>query len=233
MNKKYLSRLFLAVLITLSISDTKSSENTQPNSLGEEPTKGRLAEVPEEDGIIRFPWTPEIMGTVLNLAEDGQLRAEIVSLTDMYGNNIEESFFPVYNPLSSDEFTITPRLILDEPLAHMLNFGLEGRRIMCNAGGKFSVDHLIQINRCLFRTQSSLLEFVGSQLEFRDSFVDGELLNTSFTFSPPQSLNSRIEYIKYIPRKSPAYIAGVIDFNKFTITNFMMTNSDIILKLKN
>lgn len=231
----------LAFSLLLTIGHTVQSCQASELNLGDAQEKqtsvmSAFNDVTSSDdkGMLCFPWDPNTSGTMLNLPSNKQLKTGAIVLDGSQGS-MEELFAPVYKPLAYDEHSIngfmTPRFLLNED-CNVPGMNIQSMRIVCDTDTKHNLDNELSITQCLFRGKARSVHFVCPFMNFKNVFIDGESVNTTFTLSPPVELNSFIEYIQITPKKCPVYFEGVIDFKNSTIENFVATHSDIALKVK-
>lgn len=165
---------------------------------------------------------PQTLGNILNIV-DGELTVTRLNLEN------EEKIMALYQKLGENVhcgITVKTQFTTEsEIIRNGASRCVGGTGMSLTASQSFSGNHT------LYGSQGNI-EFSSPVFDFSSCFIDVNVDNTIFTITPPDTLNSPIEFLRITPKKTPLFLQGKIDFRALLFEDFVVSNSDIRIKFK-
>jgi hypothetical protein len=181
-----------------------------------------LSFMQEEEAGVQYDWTPQTLGNVLNVV-DGELKVTCLSLEN------EEKVMALYQKL--DKNIHNGMIIGTQFTMKSKNIQNGAARCVGGTGMNLTASQSFSGDCTLFGSQGNI-EFSSPVFDFKNCFVDVSVANTILTLTPHDSLNSPIEFLRIIPKKTPLLLHGKIDFRTLSFKDFVASHSEIHLQFK-
>ena len=182
-----------------------------------------LSHMQEAEAQISYSFLPQTVGNMLSVV-DGKL-----TITCPESEENEDKLRELYQELNEaiqggmitpSQFTLTSKTI-QNGAARCVG----GKGLRLTASQSFLGDHT------LFGSQGAI-EFCSPVFDFSSCFVDVNVAHTIITITPPDSLNSPIEYFRILPKRTPLFIQGSLDFRTLSFKDFLVSHAALQIKFK-
>jgi hypothetical protein len=182
----------------------------------------RLLTLQQAGASVTYPWLTKSLGNMLNV-----IKGELKVTCPMIDN--EQQITKLYQELNEN---ITGGYVIQTVFSVKANSIKQGgARCFGGTGCLLTATENFVARQTLFGSNGNI-EFSSPTFKFTNCFIDVDIVNTIFKIIPAASLNSPIEFLQIIPKKTPLFIQGEIDFRNLSFSNFIVSHSDFQLKFK-
>lgn len=225
--KKLLSfSIFFASIFLIDTINAIGSEEKKESHVLKYLHGKNITELQEIEATVEYPWIETSLGNILDVKSNGHMPIFCPLIA------AEQKIMATYN-LCKQLLNKNPVGIIsyEETTEIKAEKGINGGLAYFKGlkGVELETGESIIGNHTFYSSQGNI-DFIASIFEFSDCFAEVNPGTTVIKFIPHPSLNSPIEYLQIVPKKTPIFIQGKIDFRKLTFENFIVSHSEFFFK---